>query len=176
VNRLLDTAQIGAGKLHLDPYPVDLADLVRGVIAGQPASGGRRVRYVGPERLEARVDALRMEEVVTNLVENAMKFSPEAGVVTVELGIEGGDRIRLAVSDEGAGIPEDERALIFDRFHQAQNSGNLSGMGLGLFVSREIVELHGGSIRVEDAAASRGACFVISLPARRAECQAETAA
>ncbi|HLG73954.1 MAG TPA: ATP-binding protein [Chloroflexota bacterium] len=176
IGRLLDASQIEAGKLRLDARRTDLAELVQAAIAGLPLRNGVRVQYTGPEHLAARVDVLRLEEVVTNLVENALKFSPEGGTVRVELGLQASGGVELCVSDEGVGVPEDEREAIFNRFYQAGNASSISGMGLGLFVSRQIVELHGGRIRVEDAAGAHGARFTISLPAECVELHAESVA
>ena len=101
--------------------------------------------------------------LITNLLDNAIKFSPEGGTVTValEYGADGG--IRLAVTDQGVGIPPNQREAIFDRFHQAHDKGHLSGMGLGLYITREIVELHGGCVWIEDPEPV-GARFVVALP------------
>ena len=166
VSRLLDTAQIEAGKLRLDPTPTDLAALIGAVIA-QRQDTGRTIRYQGPARLEATVDPVRLEQVVTNLLGNALKFSPAGGVITIELGQTEDGVVRLTVTDEGDGVPPDQREAIFGRFYQAQGERALAGMGLGLYITREIVELHGGSVRFEEPAQG-GARFVVALPAPRA--------
>jgi signal transduction histidine kinase len=162
VGRLLDTAHIDSGKLQLDLRRADLAEVVRGILAQHPVSPRHRLVYSGPDHLEATIDQLRLEQVITNPLDNALKFSPQGGEVIVELAAAGG-RVRLSVTDEGVGIPADERELIFDRFHQAHNPEHLSGIGLGLFVSRQIAELHGGSVYVEDPGL-RGSRFVVELP------------
>jgi PAS domain S-box-containing protein len=163
VSRLLDTAQIEAGKLRLDPARTDLAALVRAVI-GQRQDAGHVIRYQGPARLDAFVDPIRLEQVVTNLLGNAVKFSPTGGAITVALEQSENGAIRLTVTDEGAGVPPDQREAIFGRFYQAQGERGLAGMGLGLYITREIVELHGGSVRVEEPEQG-GARFVVALPA-----------
>jgi signal transduction histidine kinase len=106
---------------------------------------------------------VRFEQVITNLLDNAVKFSPEGGAVTVGLEVLDGGRIRLSVTDEGIGIPLDRRESVFDRFHQGPDENHLSGMGLGLYIAREIIELHGGHIRVEEPEHA-GTCFVLEFP------------
>jgi signal transduction histidine kinase len=163
IARLLDTAQIEAGKLRIEPVRTDLAALVRSVIAQQESGENHRFVFEGPEQLEAVVDPLRFEQVVTNLLHNAVKFSPEGGVVTVALerGVDGG--VRLCVTDEGVGVPPGQRERVFERFHQAHGAGHLSGLGLGLYITREIVALHGGLVWAEQPAHS-GSRFVVALP------------
>jgi signal transduction histidine kinase len=163
VERLLDTAQIQAGKLLLQPARTDLVALVRSALAEQDEGADHRFVVDGSERLEATVDPVRFEQVVTNLLTNAVKFSPEGGVITVRLGREADGGVQLCVSDEGVGVPLDQREAVFDRFHQAHGGRHLSGMGLGLFIAREIVELHGGTVRVEEPEGG-GARFVVLLP------------
>jgi signal transduction histidine kinase len=164
--RLLDSAQIEAGKLQVEPVNVDLAALVRSVLAQQQAGASHRVVYDGPEHLEAKIDPVRFEQVITNLVDNATKFSPQESIVTVALERKAGGTARLSVTDHGIGVPLEQREAIFDRFYQAHGMSHLSGMGLGLYISREIIELHGGSIRVEDPE-HPGSRFVITLPRAR---------
>lgn len=125
------------------------------------------VRAPGP--VIAHVDAIRIEQVIRNLLENAVKYSPAGGPVVVDVGLDraadGAGVVVIAVRDHGVGIAPEKRDRIFDRFYQAHEGAGLSGMGLGLFLSREIVELHGGRIRAEFPA-DGGARFVVELPAR----------
>jgi signal transduction histidine kinase len=164
VARLLDTAQIEAGKLRIEPVRSDLAVLVRSVVARQ-SEGQHTVKYEGPEHLEMVIDPVRFEQVITNLLQNAVKFSPEGGVVTVELRQTGPTGALLSVTDSGVGIPADQREAVFERFHQAHGEGHLSGMGLGLYITREIVEMHGGLVWVEGPEHG-GSRFVVALPSR----------
>lgn len=171
LRRLLDASQIDAGKLRIEPSAADLAGLARGVVARQGLGIHHELVFEGPERLEGWVDPLRFEQVIVNLLDNAIKFSPECEKVTIELSADDGE-IRLAVTDWGIGIPADQRAAIFERFHQAHSRDYLSGLGLGLHIAREIVELHGGTIRAEQPD-HPGARFVVVLPVRP---EAESAA
>ena len=98
--------------------------------------------------------------MITNLVDNAIKYSP-AGPVTVRVASRG-DSVRIAVSDEGIGIPSEHRGKIFDRFHQAHQERR-GGNGLGLYISREIVELHGGTLECEDSNEA-GTCMAVTVP------------
>jgi signal transduction histidine kinase len=169
VEQLLDLSRLDAGKLVLELAPTDLAALVE--TAAEHARGlapGYAIVVRRPPALLAQVDALRLEQVVSNLIGNAIKYSPAGGPIEVELaplpappGVS--PTARLAVRDHGAGIPADLRDRVFDRFAQAHGAGHLGGLGLGLYVSRQIVELHGGRIDAE-CPDGGGTCFTITLP------------
>jgi signal transduction histidine kinase len=122
-----------------------------------------------PNELIAHVDPLRFEQVVTNLIDNAMKYSPEGGEIAVSLACAAGsDEICLVVRDHGVGVPTEHRDHIFDRFYQAHAGGpltSMAGMGLGLYISRQIVEQHGGTIEAEFPE-DGGTRFVVKLPTR----------
>jgi signal transduction histidine kinase len=109
------------------------------------------------------VDPFRFEQVVTNLLDNAIKYSPDGGRIDVELTQPTPERARLTVRDRGIGIPSDQQAQIFDRYHQAHADSHRSGLGLGLYLSREIVERHGGRLWAE-AADGDGTSFVADIP------------
>ncbi len=169
INDLLDVSRIVAGKLQLDARPVDLVDVV-----DEALTSIRREVEARGLTLDARLDAaagpvlgdpLRLQQVVANLVSNAVKFTPEGGRVTV--GLERADAVaRLTVSDTGQGIEPGLLAEIFDRFRQADGVGRRSqgGLGLGLAIVRHLVELHGGRVRAESEGVGRGARFVVELP------------
>jgi excisionase family DNA binding protein len=165
VSQLLDLSRIEAGKLRLEPEQADVAQLV-GVVVGQAREWSDRhpISMDSPPSLVANVDPLRLEQVLTNLLDNAVKYSPDGGGIDVRLAPCVDDRVvELAVRDRGLGIPADRRDQIFERFYQAHGNGYRSGMGLGLHISREIVELHGGEIRAEFPA-DGGTRFVVRLP------------
>jgi signal transduction histidine kinase len=164
VARLLDVARLESGRLTIDRDRVDLRRLVEDVLeAARRGAPEHRLSIVGADSLEADVDPLRLEQVVANLVDNAVKYSLAGGDVEVELSSTG-DTVRLAVRDHGIGIPPDRRDNIFDRFYQAHAERNLGGMGLGLYVSRQIVQLHGGVLTAEFPE-DGGTRFVVHLPA-----------
>jgi len=164
VARLLDVARIEGGRLMIEPVVTDLVPLVEGVVDTMQAST-REHRLVvrTPRSLEALVDPLRLEQVLTNLIDNAIKFSPRDGQIDVDLSVNSIGMVRLAVTDRGPGIPPEGRHRIFDRFYQARSGDLASGMGLGLYICRQIVEQHGGSISAEFPAEG-GTRFVVILP------------
>jgi PAS domain S-box-containing protein len=165
MNRLLDMTRLDAGPLHLELDVADLTPLVRQVVEQAAAQTDRHeLILTGPEALLATVDAFRIEQVVTNLVNNAVKYSPEGGLVAIELAEPRPGIVRIAVRDQGIGVPPEDRERIFERFYQAHQTGHHSGLGLGLYLSRAIVERHGGRLWVESQA-DGGSCFVAEMPA-----------
>ena len=167
VSQLLDVARFEAGKLALERSETDLVEMARQTIYGaQGWSERHTISLVAPDSLTANVDGPRLEHVLANLLDNAVKYSPDGGPIEVRVRASDPDTVEIAVSDRGLGIPADRRERIFERFHQAHEDAHLSGMGLGLHISRDIVELHGGEIRAEcpDGCGSR---FVVRLPASR---------
>ena len=167
VAQMLDTSRLDAGKLALDPEMTSLSRLVRLAIRTAKAANPRHtitVKTNGPNW--AIVDPLRIEQVVTNLVDNAIKYSPDGGPIEVELKRFDGTHVCLCVTDHGIGIPLEHRAHVFDRFYQAhagQHFAGVAGMGLGLFITRRIVEMHGGTIEIE-APPGGGSRVRVSLP------------
>jgi PAS domain S-box-containing protein len=166
VSQLLDLSRLEAGKLALEFNEVDIAALVRGVVDRmQVAASAVPIRVAAPEVLMISVDALRMEQVLTNLIDNAMKFSPDGGGITVACSHAAPHMVELSVRDHGIGLPPSEREQIFERFYQVNASERSTGLGLGLYVTREIVERHGGRIWAETPP-DGGDRFVIQIPAR----------
>ncbi len=167
VNSLLDFSRIEAGRLDARFEATDLAALTAGLAGAFQSlieSAGLSLVVDCPSlRQPVFVDRSQWERVVSNLLSNAFKFTLE-GEIAVRLR-EHGDRVDLVVSDTGTGIPEDEQKRVFERFHRVENSHGRSfeGTGIGLALVREIVSLHGGSIRVESAV-GRGSTFTVSIP------------
>jgi signal transduction histidine kinase len=116
-----------------------------------------------PDELIATVDPVRVEQVITNLLDNAARYCPSGAPVTVTLTQRGTTELRLTVADQGPGIPPEHRHRIFDRFYQASSGQHATGMGLGLFICRQIVEQHDGTIAVE-CPKEGGARFIVTLP------------
>ncbi len=165
VNDLLDVSRISTGRLQLHLEAVDLAAVVRDVVAQfeQQAAkfGCSLVLQVGQEPLVGRWDRLRVEQVVGNLLSNAIKYG--AGhPVHLHLEADGG-RARLAVRDEGIGIAPEHLGRIFEKFERAVSERHYGGLGLGLYVTRTIVEALGGTVAVESQP-GQGACFRVELP------------
>jgi signal transduction histidine kinase len=166
VQELLDASRVEQGRLVTSTEITDLAPILRDVGDLRQDLSQHRVVVDAPATLVGDFDAVRVQQLVENLVENAIKYSPDGGTVTVRAWEEGG-QIRVAVSDEGIGINPSEREAIFDRFHRGKNVDDrvFSGMGLGLFICKGIVEQHGGEIWVESELA-RGSTFHVALPSR----------
>ncbi len=101
-----------------------------------------------PQPVRAFLDPLRIEQVLSNLLDNAVKFSPAGGPIVLEVALLP-PAVELSVTDHGIGIPAEHRDRIFERYYQAHREQKLGGMGLGLHISRQIVELHGGALRAE---------------------------
>lgn len=167
LDELLDVTRITTGRLRLELERVDLAAVVRDVIARfdeQLTRSGSRVETHADAAVVGRWDRLRVEQIVTNLLSNAIKYG--AGKpIEVNVAAEGGEA-RLLVRDQGLGIAADDVERIFERFERA-GTGYHDGLGLGLYIVRQIVELHGGSIRVASLP-GRGAAFTVALPAETA--------
>jgi signal transduction histidine kinase len=166
VGQLLDVSRIQSGKLAIERKSTDLSELVKEVVAAARTQLKEHTLVARlPEELWLYIDPLRVEQVLTNLIDNAIKYSPDGGQIDVSLAI-ADDTVRLVVRDRGVGIPVEHRGHIFDRFYQAHAGGpltSMAGMGLGLYISRQIVELHGGSIEAEFPE-DGGTRFVVTLP------------
>jgi len=165
VSQLLDISRLEAGRLDLEPKPTDLAALVQGVAAAARAgSDDHGFTVHAPASLQAFVDPLRLEQVLMNLVDNAIKYSPLGSVTDLTLREEG-DEVLIVVTDRGIGVPAEYRDRIFDQFYQAHPEDRLSGLGLGLYISRQIVELHRGRLLAEFPAEG-GTRMIVVLPKR----------
>lgn len=167
IEQLLDVARIEAGRLALSPEETNLTALVRDVItAAEGHPGGHEITFESTTPVFARVDPLRFEQVITNLLDNARKYSPVDRPIEVKLeerpGHSSPAQIELSVRDWGNGVRPEHRAYIFDRFYQAEQGTHATGMGLGLYVSRQIIELHRGTIRAEFPS-DGGSRFIITL-------------
>jgi signal transduction histidine kinase len=166
LDRLLDVSRLEADHLtlHLQRRPTDLTVLVEQVVSTTRAWTDRHpIALETPASLQAWIDPLRLEQVLANLLDNAIKHSPHGEPIAVTLSLPAPGTIELAVSDRGIGIPIEARDRIFERFFQARPEDATQGLGLGLYVSRQIVELHGGEIRA-DFPAGGGTRFVVTLP------------
>jgi signal transduction histidine kinase len=164
INDLLDIASIEAGKLALVPEPVELAALLRDTLdAFAPIAATKRITLVAAAAnapAHAHLDAGRILQVLANLVSNAIKFTPAGGHVSIQLRAERGE-LQLAVTDTGIGIPADALPGVFERFRQV--SKDRRGLGLGLHISKCIVEAHGGRMWAESEVAA-GSTFHVALP------------
>jgi PAS domain S-box-containing protein len=164
---LLDVSRIETGRLEIRREPIPWAHFVRDVVhRHHTAVSDRRFHLSVPDDYKfVNGDRDRLEQVLGNLLENAVKYSPEGSDVTVTVD-DKGDALVTAVCDRGIGIPADELAQVFERFHRGRHvsSTNYGGLGLGLYITKQIVERHGGTIWVESKE-GHGTSFFFSLPA-----------
>jgi signal transduction histidine kinase len=170
IDGLLDVTRLEiGGHLELRRSQVDLADLARRVAAEhQERAPKHRIQVGGETSLIGEWDLGRLERVLDNLIGNAVKYSPDGGVVTVVCVSETGEADAsaiLSVRDQGVGIPAADMDRIFERFRRGRNVGGISGTGIGLATIRDVVVQHGGTITV-DSQERRGSTFSIRLPLR----------
>lgn len=176
VDNMLDLATVDAGIMQLDLISVDLKTAVSGAlqaVAEQLKEQGVKLHLKLPPQQENFVaDVTRVQQVLYNLLSNAISFSPEGG--SIELSCESTSQaVVLRVSDEGPGIPEEKQDAIFKRFESRSHEGSGRGVGLGLAIARSLVELHGGKL-ILDTSVEKGASFVCQFP-KEPEHQAQAA-
>jgi signal transduction histidine kinase len=174
VDDMLDTARLEDSRLQLSRSTVDLAVLLRDAIASvrQTLPTSHRLSLEVPnEPVKANVDSERVTMILANLIDNAIKYSPEGGEVLVKLSCSR-QRALVEVSDEGLGIAPGDRELLFTRFGRVVTAANrdISGTGLGLYLSRQLALLHGGDIRMRPNN-GHGSTFVLELPLAAAPAQ-----
>ena len=163
VDDLLDVSRLSEGKLSLRFVPVDLAPLVRDLVEAVQATGGIQMQVqAGEGALMVRGDTTRLEQILLNLLNNAAKYAPNGGRIDVRLHAEDGMAV-LEVGDYGPGIALAALPHIFERFYRADGSSGQQGLGVGLFITRELVQAHGGEIAV-DSTPGEGATFTVRLP------------
>jgi signal transduction histidine kinase len=172
VDSILDLARLDSGEKALELEESGLDDLVRNVVArNQPLAATMGVSLgadLPPNLPPAQFDVQRIERVLSNLIENALKFTPNGGQVAVDVQ-QDGNWLVVGVSDAGPGVPPDQRERIFERFTQAAGeSYRRRGFGLGLAFCRAAVQAHGGRIWVEAGPGDVGSRFVFTLPVERA--------
>jgi len=165
VGDLLDTYQLEAGRLELHRERCDLVEIMRSAVDELSGSSDHALRLELPDLpLVGRWDPDRISQVLRNLLSNAIKYSPPGSEVTVAIAREG-NQYRVSIGDRGPGIPPEILPRIFERFYRAPEAakGGVRGMGIGLYVCRELIQAHGGSIEVHSEVGS-GTTFVFRLP------------
>lgn len=166
ISGLLDASRIQGGRFNIAPAQLSLTALVRRVVEEWRSTATLHTLLLeeAEEPLMVVGDDLRLEQVLQCLLGNAIKYSPEGGEVRVTVS-RSGERAFVRVSDEGIGIPAEAQGGLFHRFYRAKNADaqGLGGLGIGLYVAREILELHGGRIAVESVE-GRGSTFTVELP------------
>ena len=164
IDDLLDVSRIVTGKLHLDFRPVDLGGIVRAALEDASAVAARKSILLTSELSGSQAmvsgDPTRLQQIVANLLTNALKFTKEKGKVVVVLEVADGEA-RISVNDTGMGIDPAFLPHVFNRFTQEDSSRTRvhGGLGLGLAIVRHLLELHGGSVRAESAGLGMGATF-----------------
>lgn len=165
IDNLLQLARVGTGASALKTEATALDVLLRKVVADQmPRAGSRRLRVRVPADLPpAEIDPVRIEQVVRNLVDNAIKFTSERG--TIDVAATAQEQVLVVtVRDDGPGVPPEYQHRVFERFFRVEREhGSVAGAGLGLAICRRFVELHGGSIDL-DSRPGQGATFRFTLP------------
>jgi signal transduction histidine kinase len=165
VEELLDMSRIQAGQLHLQRTRLELVALAqRSIEQAQQSTTHHQFVLDAPTKAEGCWDEARLEQVLQNLLGNAMKYSPDGGTITTTIALLD-DVVHVTVRDQGIGIPPDKQPRIFEPWFQAHTdtSGDYGGMGLGLSISREIVQRHGGHMWLESKYGS-GSLFGFTLP------------
>ncbi len=171
VDDLLDLARIEAGQIVMSEEPLDVGRLLRRCVekfALRAEESGveltLEMESIEQEALSLRGDGDRLAQVFTNLIDNALKHTPHGGRVSVVARpVSAGQQLEISVADNGAGIPAEDLARIFERFYQVDKSRARGGVGLGLAIAREIIQAHGGQIRAESVM-NLGTRFTVTLP------------
>jgi signal transduction histidine kinase len=160
---LLDVSRSGTGSLPLDLHETDLVALVETAVKNAQAVTDRhQIRMDAPTAVSAAVDAARIEQVLVNLLDNAIKYSPAGGEIVVEVTRSHATAVQISVTDHGIGVAPERRAEMFDRFTQLHDPA-VRGLGLGLYLSRRLVELHDGRL-IADFPTGGGTRLTVSLP------------
>jgi signal transduction histidine kinase/integral membrane sensor domain MASE1/CheY-like chemotaxis protein len=169
IEDILDVSRIISGKFQLEPRPVQLPQVIDAAVESiRPAAVAKKIRInttVGSNIGPVAGDAVRLQQVVWNLVSNAVKFSSVGGEIDVDVSGDNDD-VQILVTDTGEGIPAEFLPLVFERFRQvdSSNSRRHGGLGLGLAIARHLVELHGGTVQAHSDGAGKGSVFTVKLP------------
>ena len=166
IERLLDVSRLATGRLAIKLEPMDLVEVVNEIVATyrpEAETTGSTIRVSAPPTIPGFWDPLRVGQIVTNLLSNALKYGCGKPVdVTVDTD---GDRARIAVRDQGIGIPREQWETIFDRFDRGDVPRDTAGLGLGLYIVDRLVRAHGGTVAL-DSIVGKGSTFTVELPHR----------
>ncbi len=168
VNDLLDITKLEVGQMSAIYSEIDAVVLVKKIIGNfETVAHDRQIAFTFdlPDVLMVQIDAEKLQRIIMNILSNAFKFTPQGGRIWGSLKLGSKQEFILSIADSGAGIPQQQRKLVFERFIQLENShsGHVAGTGLGLSIVKEFTQLLQGSVRV-DAAQEGGACFIVTLP------------
>lgn len=170
IDELMDISRIVSGTFQLKISPVNISAVINAATTAiQPVADAKEIEInfsskSSVEKIEA--DSDRLQQALTNLLSNAIKFTPQNGRVDILLEDEDNENIKITVKDDGKGINSDFIAKVFERYRQEETSTTKKnkGLGLGLFIVRQIIELHDGLVRAESEGEGKGASFIITLP------------
>ena len=168
IDELLDVSLLTSGRMGTDRAPTNVVALVKEVVArfadeDPDGEGGQRIRLDAPPAVTIAADASRLDQVFTNLVDNARKYSPAGEPIDVQV-IEQPDGVSVSVADRGIGLEAATEARLFEAFSRGGNAAHIQGIGLGLFISAQIVQRHGGKISAESRPGGNGSVFSVWLP------------
>jgi two-component system sensor histidine kinase BarA len=171
INELLDLSKIEAGRLELNLSPIALSEVAEDVVESYQAAAREKSialrTFVDPALPMVMGDTDKLSRVLINLVHNAIKFTPPGGEIQVEAQARGNGYVDMAVIDSGKGIPPHEIDKVFDKFYWSESAPvEARGAGLGLAIAKNLIELHGGTIRVESVL-GEGTRFSFTIPIAR---------
>ncbi|TKJ20261.1 MAG: hypothetical protein CEE43_13020 [Promethearchaeota archaeon Loki_b32] len=170
VGNLIDASRIETGKLELKIRNQNISKLIRECVEEMTYLTNNRnqtINVILPDAVYLNIDKIRLQQVITNLLSNAIKNTPKNGEIHVNI-IEKQDYTDIQIRDNGIGITDEEKGLLFEKFGKIERYGmdlgvDIEGSGLGLYISKEIIELHGGKILVKSEGRHKGAIFIVSL-------------
>jgi PAS domain S-box-containing protein len=165
VTQLLEVSRLDIGSLVISREPMNVVAVATAATQAVPTSAAHVLTVRAPASLEASLDAARIQEVLVSLITSAMRFSPDGGAIDVEVTSPLPNTGQITVRDHGPGLPQEQRDRLFDRSPQTQNREHAPGLGLELYLSRQITELHGGTLTV-DAPPGGGTRFTLLFPLR----------
>ncbi|MDD5585281.1 MAG: HAMP domain-containing sensor histidine kinase, partial [Candidatus Omnitrophica bacterium] len=170
INDILDFSKLEAGKMEFKKEASSIENIISEIVESLNTWAGTKTieleKNIAGDLPEVAVDPMRLGQVLTNLIGNAIKFTPAGGKITVEAVVRKEDKvIEVSVQDTGVGIAEKDLSRVFDKFYQTgeRNPSDISGTGLGLSIAKEIIQLHGGKIWAESKQ-GQGARFVFTIP------------
>lgn len=165
ISELLNESRLSSNALTLNVVAFDLAGAVAGAKTRHEYGEIARIRFEEPEAAIVRGDPMRIAQILDNLLDNAVKYSPAGSPITISLTVQGGEA-QVRVADEGVGVPTDEQARLFTPFYRTSRTTDVPGTGLGLHISQRLAARHGGRLWLE-ASSDAGSVFALALPLKK---------